>query len=291
MSEEEERPTLVRMFQAELAEGGDGRTIDARVVPYNTPARVADPPGFEPYEEMFMPGAFQAQTRAADRVKIWLNFEHDQGLRGIVGHGVELQDRDEGLYGSFRVHENADGDKALGFVREGLLTGLSLEFASLRAKVVDGVVQRTKAHIDKVSLCRFPAYAGAEVLAVREAPVVVEADRPAPLPDEMLELLERHGIDTMLRAFTTKPWDGSASKYTDTNAYCAACLIDDNPPGAEKVQGRCHLPIKEPNGDVNINAVRNALARVGQVQASAASKGAARTRLQQLLAQFNKQSG
>src|SRR6185369_2204365 len=106
---------------------GDGRTIDMRIVPYNTPATVADPPHYQPYEEVWMPGAFDRQLKAANRVAAWLNFEHEQGIRGIIGHGNELRDAQDGLHGSFRVMENPDGDKALQLVRDGVLTGISLE--------------------------------------------------------------------------------------------------------------------------------------------------------------------
>lgn len=41
-------------------------------------------------------------------------------------------------------------------------------------------------------------------------------------------------------------WDGSASNYEDTNAYCSACLIDVNPSGEDKVQGLCMLPVRGP---------------------------------------------
>jgi phage head maturation protease len=120
-------PTAVlmrRTFEtAVTASEGDGRTIEARIVPYNVEAIVVDlPPAGDgiPYPEVFVPGAFERQLRAADRVKVWLNFEHEVGLRGIVGHGTELHDGEDGLYGTFRVHENADGDKALSMVRDGL---------------------------------------------------------------------------------------------------------------------------------------------------------------------------
>lgn len=72
--------------------------------------------------------------------------------------------------------------------------------------------------------------------------------------------------------FTNAAWDGSASRFKDTDAFCAACLVDDNPPGAEKKQSLCHLPIKEPNGNVNTNALGNAAARLLQTQTSAANK-------------------
>jgi len=167
---------IVREFPVELAEG-DGRTIDLRVVPYNTVARVADPPSWEPYDEMWMPGAFAGQLQAANRVEVFLNFEHQQGLQGIIGHGAELRDTPAGLEGTFRVHDNADGEKALSLVREGLLRGVSLEAKPMRSTREGGVVQRLKAHLDKVSLVRTgrPAYKDAMVLAVRTRP-------PEPVP-------------------------------------------------------------------------------------------------------------
>ena len=99
---------IVREFQAELTEGGDGRTIEARIVPYDTPTVVADAPQYggtgEPYEESWAQGAFDKQTGVAHRVKVWLNFEHEEGLRGIVGHASALISKPDALYGSFRVH-------------------------------------------------------------------------------------------------------------------------------------------------------------------------------------------
>ncbi len=61
-------------------------------------------------------------------------------------------------------------------------------------------------------------------------------------------------------AVVDKPWDGSASRWPDTDAYCASCLIDTNPPGKPKIQANCKLPIKEPGGDINKNALGAAAA-------------------------------
>lgn len=43
-------------------------------------------------------------------------------------------------------------------------------------------------------------------------------------------------------------WDGAASNYEDTEAYCAACLIDVNEAAGneEKKQSHCMLPVKQP---------------------------------------------
>lgn len=282
--------TLRREVLVRIDETGDGRTLESRLVPYNEVATVND--GAGDYQEMFLPGAFNKQMRAANRIKAFLNFRHGRSLQDVIGHATKIEDKEDGLHGALRVLENPDGDKALQLIEAGELNKLSIEFRPLREKIVDGVVHRLAAQLLGVALVPEGAYVGAEVLAVREEPPqLVGVEKPDPLSEEMLERLQALGIDTLLRAFTTKPWSGAASKYADTAAYCSACLIDDNPAGAEKTQAKCHLPIKEPNGDININAVRNALARVGQVQTSAENKAAARRRLQQLLAQFNSKSG
>jgi HK97 family phage prohead protease len=247
-----ERVTLVRSFDTAALLAGDGRTLEARIVPYGVAAIVADPPRFKAYREAFTPGAFERQVAAPDRVRVWLNFEHESGLAGIVGHGVALRDQADGLHGSFRVHENRDGDKALQLVRDGILTGLSLEFVALRSKLADGVVQRLRAHIDKVSLCRSPAYAGAQVLAVRHRPPELERAEPA-LSSDVTERLEALGVAPLRRmATTSKPWDGSASRFSD-DQYTASTLFCRPGDGAPKE--RCSLPVLEPDGTLNVNAL------------------------------------
>lgn len=200
-----------RFIPVEMADG-DGRTLVARIVPYNVVARVADPPLWESYQEMFMPGAFRAQLTAADRIKVLLNYEHGQSIGDVIGHGTSLEDHSDGLYGTFRVLNHPDGDKALELVREGVLRGLSAEFRARRSRIADGVTQRMDARIGKVALCHDygaayagpkAAYAGAEVLAVRQSeeghehegeeeqqPVVV----PSLLPPSF-DRLARFGIE------------------------------------------------------------------------------------------------
>ena len=45
---------------------------------------------------------------------------------------------------------------------------------------------------------------------------------------------------------TVDSWDGAASNYANTDAYCKACLIDVNPSGKPKAQSHCMLPVKAP---------------------------------------------
>jgi len=95
--------------------------------------------------------------------------------------------------------------------------------------------------------------------------------------------------------FTDKPWNGAASKYRDTDEYCGACLIDINPPGEDKIQANCKLPIKEPDGTYNRNALRAAAAALmgarGGVDAPQEEKRKAARKLLRLMKEAGIEAG
>jgi hypothetical protein len=95
--------------------------------------------------------------------------------------------------------------------------------------------------------------------------------------------------------FTEKSWDGSASRYRDTDEYCRACLIDVNPPGEDKTQAKCKLPIKEPDGTYNKNALRAAAAALlgarGGVEAPQDEKRKAARKLLRLMKEAGMEAG
>lgn len=99
-----------------------------------------------------------------------------------------------------------------------------------------------------------------------------------------------------MTTFTDRPWDGRAARFSSTEAYCASCLIDENESGKPKTQDNCKLPIREPNGNVNKNAIRAAAGALegsrGQtVQASAESKKSAARTLVRLMGEAKMQAG
>ena len=76
-----ERTVLHRTYAAEAQV--EGRTVDVRLVPFGEVARVADPPDYTPYDEEWMPGVFDHQLRAPNRIHA--NYEHMAGPANIVG--------------------------------------------------------------------------------------------------------------------------------------------------------------------------------------------------------------
>jgi HK97 family phage prohead protease len=193
-------PELIkRDFAAELT-AGDGRTVDVRIVPYGE--RIVHDDGLGgvpkgvPYTEEWMPGAFAEQVSAKGRERqVWMNFRHQEGLAGVVGHGLVLREAPDALYGSFKFLDHPDGDKALMLVREGILGGVSLEAKSKKSiRTAAGIVQRVKAHLFGIALTPVGAYSRAVVLALREETVFDEELLPVATNPEVIERCRRLGI-------------------------------------------------------------------------------------------------
>jgi len=298
---------LRREFPARIEASGDGRTLDVRIVPYNQTARVADPPYYEPYDEMWLEGAFDRQLKAPNRVSVFVNVEHEAGIGGIVGRGTQLREGPgDGLHGTFRMLNHPDADKALELVKEGDLTGVSLEFDPLPGGEIreGGLVKRTKARLVNIALCRpsgsaggIVAYKDAGVLAVRETtteepePEAPEPEAPAPDPErrsDIDELLQRVGYEPLLkRAIVRTPWDGSPARFDDEQ-WQRACILDRGPQ-FDTAKTRYAFPVLEPNGDLNVNGMHAAASRLNQAQAPPQARAAAARKLARLYRQAGEQ--
>lgn len=171
--------TLVRSYTLETAElDGAGRTLELRCVPYGVVSTVRDrlPGGglSAPYREAWTRGAFRHVARAAHRVPLVVgSHAHRSDPFADVGRGVTFEELDEGLVGRFLVDESPFGEHTLAKVTSGQWRGVSIGAEPRRHRDEGnpergGVRWRTLAHLDHVLLTESPAYAEAEVLAVRE---------------------------------------------------------------------------------------------------------------------------
>ena len=183
VTERPERAVLVREFQAaDLAV--EGRTVDVRLVPFGEVARVADPPRWEPYDEEWLPGVFDHQANAANRIHA--KYGHSEHVIDVVGHGMTLRAERDGYHVSTKIHQTPQGDTTLELLRDGALPSVSLEARPVRSiRSSGGVVQRVKAHLTGFAFCRQGAFAGAQVLAIREA----ELENEITFDEEMLPVV------------------------------------------------------------------------------------------------------
>lgn len=167
----------VRDASLEYSEG----QLFGRLVPYGVPARVVDVMGdgrLDVYQEGFRSGAFATQTKSTEpgvikRVAFWHTHDHNDGA-GYFGPARSLEERDDGLYGEFRVLTSKRADLA-DLMTEGI-NQLSIEFREMRGGTAeeDGVRWRTDARIFGVALDPKGAYPGAEVLSYRSIDELVE---------------------------------------------------------------------------------------------------------------------
>lgn len=204
ITEDRESGLLHRTYEATVEV--EGRTAYVRIVPFDEVARVADPPDFRPYEEQWMPGCFDHQLQAANRVHA--NYQHQQGIQGVVGHGLALMRQADGYHGSFELHPTPDGDKTLHMLKSGALPAVSLEARPVKnVRTATGVIQRVKANLRAIAFCREGAFQGAQVLAVREAQTFDEALLPVDMDPELVRRLQAQGIALPSR-YTAHPADG-----------------------------------------------------------------------------------
>lgn len=163
----------------EVETSASGRFLEGRAVPYN----VWTDTGW--YMERIMPGTFTKSIQEAANGLPLLLF-HDS-RKFPVGVAEQWREESDGLYGVWRMDEDDDAAmRALAKAGKGMLSSLSVGFVPIenwidddgRLRDVNNEVEiddtgmvwvtRRQARLLEVSLTPTPAYAGADVLAVRE---------------------------------------------------------------------------------------------------------------------------
>jgi HK97 family phage prohead protease len=165
------------------------RLITVLAVPWEQEAEVVW--RGEQWKEVFTRGAFNGLEDHAGRVRV--NRQHTKGM--TVGKAVQFDTQDQdGLVARIRVAKTDLGDETLALADEDMI-GPSIGF--LVKNPADVILRRqsmlrrvNRAFLDHISLVESPAYNGAKVLSVREAPnglTVAEIPLPeTPILDEFM---------------------------------------------------------------------------------------------------------
>lgn len=156
--------------------GGDGRTVDLRIVPFGTLGRTAQ--GLEMVER----GAFEG----TDPDSVVLRQDHADPP---AGRGTSLEERDDGAYMSFGVARTPRGDELLANLNAGMHRHASIGFeevpggSTMRAYRGEPVRVHKRLRLREVGTTWRPVYPEAAVLAVRmedlEMPVDAVPNQPA----------------------------------------------------------------------------------------------------------------
>lgn len=110
---------------------------------------------------------------------------------------------------------------------------------------------------------------------VDDAQAVVADALGVPNPDVAQDAAES-GERSQRAAVSDAAWDGAASRFT-IEQWRRSCLVDMG--GNADSKDNYKLPVREPDGTLNRNAVHNAAARIGQLDAPASVVAAAKKKL------------
>ena len=174
----------------------DGRTVTARLVPWDMPQPVADRSGRQQYVETFARGGL---TVDLDRVLV--EREHDGPVVGIL---TATEDRDDGLYGTIRMSRSQVGSDTLADVEERILRSVSVDFLDLPVSPGTQQVTRTAAQLRRVAFV-MDAALDAPVVSVRSIPApsatpTTEETRTMSDIQAMPEVIEATAVEVLTPA-------------------------------------------------------------------------------------------
>lgn len=163
-----EEVRLLEGCEVRAVETGSTRKFTGRAVPYGSPALIAGR-----FEEIISPGTF-TKSLSESAAKLPLLLAHE--MRDLpLGHLEEWDDRDDGLYGTWRMSDGEHATNAWTSVREGSLSGLSIHFRPItddwvyREAPEFSTVTRREAALREISLCAVSTWPEARVLQTRTA--------------------------------------------------------------------------------------------------------------------------
>lgn len=222
------------------------------------------------YGDVIERGAF-TKTASEANGSLPMLWQHDTDE--VIGTYPAMAENQQGLEVEGQiVLATQRGREAYALLKAGAIKSMSIGFTIPDGKADYDQEQQVRrireVRLWEISLVTFPANAKAAITQVKRREAV---------GDDMVERLRKE-IDE-LRAQVEQRWDGSASNYSDEE-WAKACILDRGD-GAPKE--RYGLPIATPgnsySSDPDKGGVAAAAARINQVDAPAAAKHTAYTRL------------
>lgn len=182
------------MDQSTARTGDDGRTIEVRLVSYNTQAKVTDDGGRSFYTESFAPGSVRCEVDAPVYREVPRSVDpHAQGPI-LVGRIVGYRSTADGCYADVRIADSSDGRDLIALVDEKVMRHVSIEFDAPTlpkpGQRATGPIVHTDATVSGLLFTNRPQAPGADILGRRsqgdthmsEVPTPpTSPDAPAPL--------------------------------------------------------------------------------------------------------------
>lgn len=186
-------------------EGGEGRTLHARLFKWDTVSRVQDANGRLPYDEEWMRGVFAQSIRRAERVKRGWPLLYNHAVNALpIGAVAAVHERDDGAWMTSKISRTGLGDDIIELIKDGVLPGVSVNGRNIKSRRgPNGRIQRMEVALDEISLTPFPQLVGSDELVLRafnsgftsikdvEDEELEEHEEKTPVRDELAEFLSR----------------------------------------------------------------------------------------------------
>lgn len=177
-------------------EGGEGRTLHARLFRWDVSSQVSD--GGPSYPEVWERGVFaQSIKRAQKTGRGWpLMYNHD--VRSVpIGIVPMIHERSDGPWMTAKISRTSTGDDMIELIKDGAIPGVSVNGRNIRSsRDRNGTIRRMEVALGEISVTPFPSLVGADEMVLRHGSGVLLADlmdieeTPPPVKrDELAEYL------------------------------------------------------------------------------------------------------
>jgi HK97 family phage prohead protease len=209
-------------------------------------------------DDMFEPGAFAKSAEDWNRAKSRLPLLdwHGDSLDRIIGAVTQLKSVPQGLWFRAGFTKDDRGQRARQLAKDGYLDGVSVGWLPIHQPTIKAI-------------------GGKAVQVIREARVHEISLTPTPA-NTMARLASVKSLE--VKAVSDKPWSQFTEADYTLEQWRRACLISVE--GATDTKAGYKLPVREPDGTLNRNAVHAAAGGhgVGAVQGISADKKRAAAR-------------
>lgn len=152
-------PQSPQLFQVDVEQ----RTIRGLAVPYGKPGKSMG--------RWFRFSKGTLKFADPTRVKLWIQHDPER----VVGVATAIEDRDDGLYATFKIGRGPEGDRAIMLAEDGILDGLSIGLAEggRFTTAQDGISDAVTAPLMEISLTPAPSFDDARVHAVAASATLI----------------------------------------------------------------------------------------------------------------------
>lgn len=247
-------------------------------------------------KERITPGAFEdtISTWQASGKRIPLHWEHSSRPEDIIGYidPKSMKEMADGVYVEGQL-DLKDSEVAREVWRSMKNDAIGLSFGYLvqdQTENDDGSKDLKKLDLFEITLSAKPVNADTRVLSMKSVEEVLA--QPALDGSDAPNILIVDPDSLFVKA-STAPWDGSAGRFTDEQ-YARSAILDRAKCGEQgknlPAKQRYSLPIREPGGALNANAVHAAAGRINQVDACGAAKASAKNALRRAYGELGEEA-